>query len=110
MSSTTASSSPMLQPTSMLPSSEPSSESATSATLGFGSGSGSSSDFGHVSAPNDHVFVVHSQHSLENKRPPEIDNKTLARQRRKRTRYGCNAAIFLFSFQLENITARQCWK
>ena len=38
-------------------------------------------------ALNDHVFVVHSQDTLENKRPPEIDNKTLARQKRRRTRY-----------------------
>ncbi len=37
------------------------------------------------SAPR-HVFVVHSQQSLENNRPPDVDNKPLARQKRKRTR------------------------
>ena len=78
---------PTSQHMSMMPSSDPSTESATSACSGSGSSFGSSSGSGQVATSGDHVFVVHSQHSLENKKPPEIDNKTLARQKRKRTRY-----------------------
>jgi hypothetical protein len=32
-------------------------------------------------------FLVHSQHSIINGEPPEVDNGKLARQKRKRTRY-----------------------
>ena len=79
--SSTSTSPATQQSSTMVPSSEPSLDSATSAL--------SSSDpaSGQVSCANDHVFVVHSLDSLENRRPPDIDNKTLARQKRKRTRY-----------------------
>ena len=33
------------------------------------------------------AFLVHSQQSLGQSTPPEIDNQRLARQKRKRTRY-----------------------
>ena len=66
-----------------------------------GSGPSPGSGFGHVPVPSDHVFVVHSQHSLENKKPPEIDNKTLARQKRKRTRYGCHVVVSFFQELME---------
>jgi hypothetical protein len=33
------------------------------------------------------AFLVHSQETVANKMPPDVDNKALARQRRRRTRY-----------------------
>jgi hypothetical protein len=39
------------------------------------------------STPGALAFLVHSQETVANKMPPEVDNKALARQRRRRTRY-----------------------
>ena len=91
MSSTSTSPAMPQSSTNVASYSEPSSDFATSALSSSGSGSGS----GQVSSASDHVFVVHSQDSLENRRPPDIDNKALARQKRKRTRYAHVIGIFL---------------
>jgi hypothetical protein len=39
------------------------------------------------STPGALAFLVHSQETVANKMPPDVDNKALARQRRRRTRY-----------------------
>lgn len=44
--------------------------------------SGSSSQ-----SPNSLAFLVHSQDTVQHNLPPDVDNKPLARQKRKRTRY-----------------------
>jgi hypothetical protein len=50
-----------------------------------------SSSMGRRDAPSSTTgtlaFLVHSQETVANKMPPEVDNKALARQRRRRTRY-----------------------
>jgi hypothetical protein len=38
------------------------------------------------STPGALAFLVHSQETVANKMPPDVDNKALARQRRRRTR------------------------
>jgi hypothetical protein len=38
-------------------------------------------------ATADFAFVNHDQHTLNNNLPPAVDNKSLARQKRRRTRY-----------------------
>lgn len=45
----------------------------------------SSSSFNGAATDNDYAFLVHSQETLPHKKPPTVDNKQLARQRRKRT-------------------------
>jgi hypothetical protein len=35
---------------------------------------------------SDYAFVNHDQHTLNNNLPPAVDNKSLARQKRRRTR------------------------
>jgi hypothetical protein len=42
------------------------------------------------STPGALAFLVHSQETVANKMPPDVDNKALARQRRRRTRYVLN--------------------
>jgi hypothetical protein len=43
------------------------------------------------------AFLVHSQETVANCMPPDVDNKALARQKRRRTRY---VSIFCFVFCL----------
>lgn len=42
---------------------------------------------GEVTEQDVFPFLVHSQDSVTNGEPPEVDNAKLARQKRKRTRY-----------------------
>lgn len=37
-----------------------------------------------------YAFLVHSQKTLTQNLPPRVDNKLLARQKRRRTRYVCH--------------------
>jgi hypothetical protein len=39
------------------------------------------------SNPLNYAFLVHSQKTLTQNLPPRVDNKLLARQKRRRTRY-----------------------
>ncbi|KAB8338915.1 hypothetical protein FH972_021855 [Carpinus fangiana] len=41
-----------------------------------------------------YAFLVHSQDTLPNNLPPSVDNKPLARQRRRRTRYALSQFLF----------------
>jgi hypothetical protein len=41
------------------------------------------------SATLNYAFLVHSQKTLTQNLPPRVDNKLLARQKRRRTRYIC---------------------
>jgi len=45
------------------------------------------------------AFLVHSQDTIPNNLPPDVDNKPLARQRRRRTRY----AVFILPSSLERV-------
>jgi hypothetical protein len=49
------------------------------------------------STPGALAFLVHSQETVANKMPPDVDNKALARQRRRRTRYV--TIYFILPFQ-----------
>ena len=40
-----------------------------------------------TSMKNKFAFLIHSTHTLPLNLPPNVDNKSLARQRRRRTRY-----------------------
>jgi hypothetical protein len=53
------------------------------------SGSSASSDVDAASSGstnNNIAFLVHSPHTVNEKLPPEVDNKSYARQKRRRTR------------------------
>jgi hypothetical protein len=39
------------------------------------------------SVNNNIAFLVHSPHTVTEKLPPDVDNKSYARQKRRRTRY-----------------------
>jgi hypothetical protein len=56
------------------------------------------------STPGALAFLVHSQETVANKMPPEVDNKALARQRRRRTRY-VNFECFLQLASLPSISS-----
>jgi hypothetical protein len=53
----------------------------------------------YTSSPTeDLAFVVHSQDTVQNNLPPDVDNKNLARQKRRRTRYASNSrSLFYFT-------------
>jgi hypothetical protein len=54
-------------------------------------------------APTALAFLVHSPTTVANSLPPDVDNKPLARQKRRRTRYARN--LFLF----HSLLARDIW-
>jgi hypothetical protein len=43
-----------------------------------------------------YAFLVHSQKTLTQNLPPRVDNKLLARQKRRRTRYSSSPMLFIF--------------
>lgn len=43
------------------------------------------------------AFLVHSQETVANHMPPDVDNKALARQKRRRTRYVADSSSFCSS-------------
>jgi hypothetical protein len=55
--------------------------------------SAQASDSAAAAALN-YAFLVHSQKTLTQNLPPRVDNKLLARQKRRRTRYIANVAPF----------------
>jgi hypothetical protein len=55
------------------------------------------------SPPGALAFLVHSQESVAKNTPPEIDNKALARQKRRRTRYFFLFFAILLAFRLVHV-------
>ena len=45
------------------------------------------------------AFLVHSQETVANHMPPDVDNKALARQKRRRTRYVGNGSSSVLPFR-----------
>ena len=45
-----------------------------------------------------HAFLVHSPNTVANDLPPDVDNKPLARQKRRRTRYDFISTFLLLMF------------
>jgi hypothetical protein len=54
-----------------------------------GSSNGSGANNGNNNN-NNYAFLVHSQETIPWNLPPDVDNKPLARQKRRRTRYVCH--------------------
>ena len=68
----------------------------------------SASDSGGCSSPTvagGLAFLVHSPETVQRNLPPDVDNKPLARQKRRRTRY---ARIFYCVLWLVGVTTRCC--
>jgi len=68
----------------------------------------SASDSGGCSSPTiagGLAFLVHSPETVQRNLPPDVDNKPLARQKRRRTRY---ARIFYCILWLVGVTTRCC--
>ena len=59
------------------------------------------------SAAFNYAFLVHSQKSLTQNLPPRVDNKLLARQKRRRTRY-IDTPSRLTCYGTANTVTRSC--